>query len=307
MADNTTSEPVHATQLDHVIILLPYNDIVNPPKWVTDNFTVSPGGRHADDKTENRLILFADGTYIELIAFIDDDPEKRKGHWWDKPFGIVDFALTTHKPFDYSYTSFSRSSELFFTQSCSILTEVLICNYYLALQERLKASGSGVSYAKPTAGGRTMPKGQELKWKVTFPLGAERGEVPFWCHDVTPRERRVPVSKENTKHPCGATGMFGVVVREQRDSLKRIGSALLAITATESQATGELTGMSSRYEVGTPNGRRDDAFVELQSIEQGEKQHGLRLILRLPHDAAGNPDGISQHIDDGVVHIGFAK
>ncbi|KAK3636928.1 hypothetical protein LTR56_012588 [Elasticomyces elasticus] len=277
MANNTTSEPAHVTQLDHVIVLLPYDDIVNPPTWVTDNFTVSPGGRHADNKTENRLILFADGTYVELIAFIDDDPEKRKGHWWDKPFGIVDFALT-NKSFNYP-----------------------------ALQERLKASRSGVSYAEPIAGGRTMPDGQELKWKVTFPLGAERGEVPFWCHDVTPRDQRVPVSKENTRHPCGATGMFSVVVHEQQDSLKRIGSALSAITATESQATGELTEKSPRYEVGTPNGRRDDAFVELQSIEQGDKQHDLRLILRLPHDAAGSPDGISQHIGNGVVHIGFAK
>ncbi|KAK5708172.1 hypothetical protein LTR97_000712 [Elasticomyces elasticus] len=260
MADTTTGEPAHATQLDHVIILLP------------------PGGRHADNKTENRLILFADGTYVELIAFINDDPKKRRGHWWDKPFGIVDFALTTHKPFDYP-----------------------------TLQTRLEASGSGVSYAEPTAGGRTMPDGQELKWKVTFPLGAERGEVPFWCHDVTPRERRVPVSEENTNHPCGATGMFSVVVHEQQDSLKRIGSALSAITATESQATRELTEKSPRYEVGTPNGRRDDAFVELQSIEQGDKQHDLRLILRLPHDAAGSPDGISQHIGNGVVHIDFAK
>ncbi|KAK5740902.1 hypothetical protein LTR17_004256 [Elasticomyces elasticus] len=254
------------------------NTTINPPKWVTDNFTVSPGGRHADNKTENRLILFADGTYVELIAFINDDPEKRKGHWWDKPFGIVDFALTTHKQFDYS-----------------------------ALQERLKASGSGVSYAEPVAGGRTMPDGQELKWKVTFPLGAERGEVPFWCHDVTPRERRVPVSKQNTKHPCGATGMFGVVVREQRDSLKRIGSALAAITATELQARGELMGKSSKYEVGIPNGQRDDAFVTLQSIEQGEEEHGLRLTLRLPHDAAGSPDAIAEHIGGGVVHIGFSK
>ncbi|KAK5685011.1 hypothetical protein LTS10_003086 [Elasticomyces elasticus] len=273
MAD-TTSEPAHATQLDHVIILLPYHNIVNPPKWVTDSFTVSPGGRHADNKTENRLILFADGTYVELIAFINDDPEKRKGHWWDKPFGIVDFALTTHKPFDYP-----------------------------ALQKRLKASGSGVSYAEPVSGGRTMPDGQELKWKVTFPLGAERGEVPFWCHDVTPRERRVPVSKQNTEHICGATGMFSVVVREQRDSLKRIGSALSAITATESESGRD----ASTYEVGTPNGRRDDAFVTLQSIEQREEEHGLRLTLRLLHDAAGSPEDIAEHIGGGVVHIGFAK
>jgi hypothetical protein len=28
------------------------------------------------------LILLADGSYIELIAFINDDPALREGHWW---------------------------------------------------------------------------------------------------------------------------------------------------------------------------------------------------------------------------------
>lgn len=37
--------------------------------------------RHGDNKTENKLIIFADGSYIELIAFIDDDPGLREGHW----------------------------------------------------------------------------------------------------------------------------------------------------------------------------------------------------------------------------------
>jgi hypothetical protein len=37
--------------------------------------------RHGDNKTENKLIIFADGSYIELIAFIDDDPKLRDGHW----------------------------------------------------------------------------------------------------------------------------------------------------------------------------------------------------------------------------------
>lgn len=71
-----------AAQLDHVVMLLPYELITKPPAWITDNFVVSPGGTHADGKTENRLVLFQDGTYLELIAFVNDDPDKRKGHWW---------------------------------------------------------------------------------------------------------------------------------------------------------------------------------------------------------------------------------
>lgn len=88
--------------LDHVVLLLPYAQLQDLPAWVTNNFTVSEGGKsailattphifwahkrflgkHADGKTENKLILFRDGSYLELIAFVNDDPEKRKGHWW---------------------------------------------------------------------------------------------------------------------------------------------------------------------------------------------------------------------------------
>lgn len=70
------------TALDHVVLLLPCKELTELPAWVTENFTVSEGGQHADKKTENRLVLFRDGTYLELIAFINDDPDKRKGHYW---------------------------------------------------------------------------------------------------------------------------------------------------------------------------------------------------------------------------------
>ena len=68
--------------LDHVVLLLPYKTLNDLPSWVTSNFKVSEGGQHADEKTVNRLVLFRDGTYLELIAFVNDDPQKRKGHWW---------------------------------------------------------------------------------------------------------------------------------------------------------------------------------------------------------------------------------
>jgi hypothetical protein len=73
------------------------------------------------------LVLFRDGTYLELIAFINDDPKHREGHWWDKSFGVVDFALTTHD----GLKSFQDEE----------------------LEKRLKASGSEISYAEPREGG----------------------------------------------------------------------------------------------------------------------------------------------------------
>ncbi|KAK0936883.1 hypothetical protein LTR29_011562 [Friedmanniomyces endolithicus] len=266
----------HTTQLDHVILLVPYKHLHAPPPWITSNFTLSPGGVHADAKTGNRLVLFADGTYLELIAFIDDDPSKRKGHWWDKPFGIVDFALTTPK--DQKFDS-------------------------AALGQRLERSGSGVRYAEPVAGGRRREDGVEVKWEVTFPVGAERGEVPFWCQDVTARERRVAITEGSTRHPCRAVGMSRVTVEVETGGVERIGSALAAIT------DGSRRG-SDGYAVGNPisnGGQSDDSWIGLQPLEQGGVGHRLLLTLRLPRDATGGRDAIKEHIGDGMVLIDFEQ
>ncbi|KAK1085321.1 hypothetical protein LTR33_002165 [Friedmanniomyces endolithicus] len=268
--------PTHTTQLDHVILLVPYKTLHTPPPWLTSNFTLSPGGIHADAKTENRLILFADGTYLELIAFIDDDPSKRKGHWWDKPFGIVDFALTTPKDHKFDLAG---------------------------LRERLEGSASGVGYAEPVAGGRRREDGLEVEWEVTFPVGAERGEVPFWCHDVTARERRVAITEGSTKHPCRAVGMSRVTVEVDPGSVERVGSALAAITDGSRRD-------SDGYAVGNPISSEEqsaDSWIGLRPLDQGGAGRRLRLTLRLPRDATGGRDAIKEHIGDGMVLIDFEQ
>lgn len=131
-------------QLDHVVLLLPYQDILHPPTWLTDHFVISEGGRHSDGKTENKLILFADGSYLELIAFVNDDPQHRANHWWDKPFGVVDYALTT------------TSDDGFGT-----LKDV---------RERLAKTNTGISYTEPQEGGRLKPDGTKLEWFVVAPF-----------------------------------------------------------------------------------------------------------------------------------------
>lgn len=225
-----------AAQLDHVVALLPYKDLIEPPEWITKNFTLSPGGRHADGRTENRLILFRDGTYLELIAFINDDPDKRKGHWWDLDYGIVDYALTTADAYDFD-----------------------------ALRHELKQTGTGISYAEPQRGGRTRPDGVEIKWRVTFPTGAQRGEVPFWCHDMSPREYRVPVNETSTTHPCGAIGMSGVVIGIDR-----------GMDPTRlKKAMGAISGNRNNH-VSTPLNSHQTAHPSTLEIKQENVQEGGR-------------------------------
>jgi hypothetical protein len=71
----------------------------------------------------------------------------------------------------------------------------------------LESGKTGVRYEKPREGGRKRQDGEELKWKVIWPvvggsLGIQRGELPFFCHDVTDRSLRGSVGrgKYETSH-----------------------------------------------------------------------------------------------------------
>lgn len=89
--------------------------------------------------------------------------------------------------------------------------------------------GLGVRFKDPLAGGRKRKDGQQVSWFVTkprcdseapnvpkpidkfFPTG--RIDTPFFCHDVTDRELRVPAADATiTTHPCGARGILSVEV-----------------------------------------------------------------------------------------------
>ncbi|GIZ39988.1 hypothetical protein CKM354_000334700 [Cercospora kikuchii] len=265
---------LHA-QLDHVVLLLPYQDILNPPSWLTDNFVISEGGRHADGKTENRLVLFQDGTYLELIAFIEDDPKHREGHWWDKPYGVVDYALTT------ADSDFGELSGII---------------------DRLGKTDTGISYDAPKDGGRIKPDGQELKWRVTFPEGTSRGSVPFFCHDVTPRNRRVPAPEHS--HPSGVVGMAGVLVEVASDaSLARLSNATAALLDQEAAKN------ETRYEVDVvhrvPNAKNPTIRIQ----KRGDGSHGehndlaLSLVLQGPKAI----DAVHRKIDGGTVSLVFEQ
>ncbi|KAL9054700.1 MAG: hypothetical protein Q9162_003980 [Coniocarpon cinnabarinum] len=172
-------------QLDHIIIRVPSSFIQNPPPWLKAAFTIAPGGRHGDGKTENRLIVFADGTYLELVAFTSAQAEQ--GHFWGgKGYGIIDYALTLEAGAE-AYEHLRTRWEL------------------LDLPQGWKPGP--LQY-----GSRTRPDGVKIEWRVAFPDKSARGRAPFWCFDVTPREKRVPTDSALTEHPCGAKGVAGLIL-----------------------------------------------------------------------------------------------
>jgi hypothetical protein len=94
-------------------------------------FTVTPGGEHAGGVTHNALVCFADGSYLELVAFRRPDPTHR---WWNHAAngGFADFAVL--------------SDDL--AQDLSSLKDLVV--------------------REAAEGGRTRPDGVSLRWRAAF-------------------------------------------------------------------------------------------------------------------------------------------
>ena len=167
-----------ATGIDHVVIAV--NDLDQAiADFGAAGFTVVPGGTHASGETHNALIAFADGSYFELIAWLDPASASRTT-WLDhleQGEGLVDFAL----------------------RSADLQAEV----------DRLRAEG--LDTPDPAPGGRTRPDGQRVEWlNLRFDEG-NHPWLPFYCDSTNDRGLRVP-SGTDAIHANGATGISSITV-----------------------------------------------------------------------------------------------
>ena len=161
--------------LDHLVILVP--DLGAAISGYTAlGFTVVPGGTHADGATHNALVVFADGSYLELLAFLRDAPGHRwGGHAARGHSGFIDFAL------------------LPLPDVASVVAG---------------AAARGLAYQGPVDGGRLRPDGARLAWQMGLPPSPD---LPFLCGDVTPRALRVPEGAVR-QHANGVTGVASLTV-----------------------------------------------------------------------------------------------
>lgn len=160
--------------IDHMVILV--RDLAAATDDYTSlGFTVTPGGVHADGATHNALVAFADGSYLELIAFRRAAPDHI---WWRysaEGEGLIDFAL---------------------------LPDMIDDDVAGARMRGLD------TIAGPFSGGRERPDGVRIAWKTARPATPD---LPFLCGDVTPRDLRVPTGAARL-HPNGVTGIARVLV-----------------------------------------------------------------------------------------------
>ena len=160
--------------LDHVVIA-----VGNLAATVEDyrrlGFTVVIGGDHPGRTSHNALVVFDDGSYLELIAWKAPAPNERWFvHHEAHGDGFVDFAL--------------------------------LPDGVASLVAGAKARGLVLN--GPIDGGRVRPDGVRLAWQTarqaTF-------DLPFLCGDVTPRPWRVPEG-DCRQHANGVTGIASVTV-----------------------------------------------------------------------------------------------
>lgn len=283
-----------AFHLDHVIILVPYSWLSSPPSWITTNFTITPGGRHADNKTENFLVVFRDGFYIEFIAFIDDSSSNREGHWWGKKnFGIVDFALTSRE----------ENAQALYEKLSERLGKVEVDDDEMR-----------IVYQAPVHGGRQRPDGQRVEWDVTFPIvddGYQRGELPFFCQDRTARDLRVPISDANTTHPCGAYGVeeFYIYVNEQKaNALAKAYEAIFDVENSVREDDPNFVGTFELKRLFSVAGADGDGPVVVlgvpfdEEMQEKMKKNGGLLLANLT--LGGGESKVLRRIDIGDEGVG---
>jgi Glyoxalase-like domain len=159
--------------IDHLVIVV--QDLDQAARdYEQLGFNVVPGGKHPVG-SHNALISFADGSYLELIAFYREATDHR---WWNslqRGERLVDYCVQTNDlPGDTR-----------------------------------KLRDAGVAIKDPVPLSRTRPDGYELKWILSLATGSHRGVAPILIEDITPRHERIP---QTFGHANGAAGIRTVTI-----------------------------------------------------------------------------------------------
>ena len=223
-------------------------------------FNVIPGGIHSGGLTHNTLIVFADGSYLELLAptdpkLLENPPEPGPGNYlflFRPGEGFIASALHTNQ-----------------------LDEVVA-----GVRSR------GLEIGDPQPGGRKKDDGTELAWRGAFLPGSTS---LFFLTDDTPREYRVPNDPASVQHRNGALGVVRTV--DLVTNLKHGGerfSAILGLKPTEGAPFGgaetvefEIGGL--RMTIVAP--RQEGGALSSELGKRGEGLFQIEIATELPEHA----------------------
>ncbi|MBS0341589.1 MAG: VOC family protein [Proteobacteria bacterium] len=235
-----------AMALDHVVIA-----VASLEQAVADyrraGFTVIAGGRHPGRNTANALVVFEDGSYLELIAYSAPSPEER---WWRvldaAGEGLVDFALLP-QDIDAAVADARRR---------------------------------GLAELTAVPGARNRPDGVRIAWSSAR---QQRHDLPFLCADITPRALRVPEG-DARRHANGARGIAAVqvAVQDVAASLARYRMLL----GGDAVVDGRVRLVGFEVELREEQGRARGEGPSVITLSVDARHQGLHIDPALTHGAS---------------------
>jgi len=167
--------------------------------WRAAGFVVVPGGRHEEIPSENALIVFEDGGYLELLAVRDEEERaslalRRARRGWEAGLRRAPAVARRFLPRLAGPPGVGDAA----------WRGVRLDRFAAESRRR------GFPMTGPVAMSRERPGGTRLEWSLVLPV---TDRLPLLIEDVTPRQWRVAVTPENAAHPNGARGVGEVVVR----------------------------------------------------------------------------------------------
>ena len=170
-----------------------------------------------------------------------------------------------------------------------------------------------MQYKRPVSGGRVRPDGRQIGWNVTFPVvntGYQRGEIPFFCSDLTPREFRAPISPENTTHPNGAYGIDELYIflpEERANALSQAYSAIFGV-ANSVDSDPNFVGTFELSRFNNITGTEDPVVVIGMPLEEDQlaamEERGGLLLANLTLGSLDESKGLLKRLDVGFESVG---
>lgn len=163
-------------RLDHVIISVTDLEgaIANYQKL---GFNAFYGGKHGDGLTHNGLVIFADGSYLELIALVD--PSQREAA---------------------SFKQLVREAEGY--TGYALLSNDIDSDIEMMQQQ-------GIQTNAIRSGSRERGDGAQLRWRMAR-LGTQMS--PFIIQDETEHNLRVPDDAQTTTHENSAQAITNITI-----------------------------------------------------------------------------------------------
>lgn len=243
------------TGFDHFIILVNNLDAAMQT-YRRLGFDVRAGGEHPTFGSHNALIAFADGTYVELLAFKDPGLAASTRSVWRAGVerlrageGFAGFALASND----------------------------IANDAAGLKPSL-------AYADPQAGARVRLDGQRVEWHTSMFNGSPVGLMPFLIQDDTPRALRIEPAKEGMGSRARVKEV--IVAVKDADQAREAYRALLGVEPKRvHNAAGDVAGYRVALEWGSivlARPQRSGNAMADQLSRRGEGIFALTLEVEGP-------------------------